>query len=308
MEKTFSATELNNQVPKEQQSKLFIGLLFHLGPAVLFVFLLSYFGMSIWNVIAFFLLSTFLFFLPIIMYERYDPTVKMEKPNFREFINGISVVFFKGILVGGSFVSLGWYLVSRVSPISGTNNGWLAILSAVFLTDLFYYFIHRFLSHGTGNHSITRFYRKAHVAHHSVSEMDFIRGNQSSLIDTAISQFQPSLILISAFLGMDLPSTLTAYGLVLMLQSTDHINFTCNIGWLKYVFMDNHAHRFHHCKKGNWVNHGAVFSIYDRIFGTYYEDWDISSGYMHHHRIVLPIKIKRFTLFPSSTTKNNKHN
>ncbi len=299
MKSTFSAIELKKEVPKEQEGNLFIGLLFHLGPSALFIALLVIFGMNLTNVIVLYLISSFLFMIPIVILERYNPAVKMEMPNFREFINGISVVFYKGILVGGSLISLGWYLISLISPISGTNNGWITITIAVFLTDLFYYTIHRFLSHGTGNHFITRFYRKAHSAHHSVSELDFIRGNQSSLIDTSISQFQPSLIVISAYLGMDLPSTLTAYGLVLMLQSTDHINFTCKIGWLKYLFMDNHAHRFHHCKKGNWVNHGAVFSIYDRLLGTYYEDWTISSGYMHHNGLVLPIKINRYTLFPS---------
>ena len=219
-------------------------------------------------------------------------------PDTKEFINGLSVVFYKGILVGGGFIALGWWLFSFISPRTNTHHDWLTIIIAVFLTDLCYYMIHRFLSHGFGQNPIIRFYRKAHGAHHNVSELDFIRGNQSSLIDTALSQFQPSIILISVILGMDLPSTLVTYGLVLMLQSTDHANFTCNIGILKYLFMDNHAHRFHHCKKGNIVNHGAVFSIYDRFFGTYYEDWNISAGHMHHNNLMLPIRKERDTLFP----------
>jgi sterol desaturase/sphingolipid hydroxylase (fatty acid hydroxylase superfamily) len=77
---------------------------------------------------------------------------------------------------------------------------------------------------------------------------------------------------------------------VLTLQATDHTSVTYNIGWLRYVFMDNHAHKFHHCIRGNLVNHAAAFSVFDRVFGTFYEDWALSSNYLHHHRIPLPIK------------------
>jgi sterol desaturase/sphingolipid hydroxylase (fatty acid hydroxylase superfamily) len=76
----------------------------------------------------------------------------------------------------------------------------------------------------------------------------------------------------------------------LALQATDHTSVTYNIGWLKYIFMDNHAHKFHHCKRGNFINHAAAFSMWDRWFGTYYENWDLSSNYLHHHGISLPIK------------------
>jgi sterol desaturase/sphingolipid hydroxylase (fatty acid hydroxylase superfamily) len=123
-----------------------------------------------------------------------------------------------------------------------------------------------------------------------VTELDFLRGNQSSYADTSLTQFQPSLIVISWLLGMDLAPTLVAYGLILQLQATDHTNITFNIGWLSYIFMDNHAHKLHHCKRGNLINHAAGFSFFDRWFGTYYENWQLSSNYLHHHGIPLPIK------------------
>jgi sterol desaturase/sphingolipid hydroxylase (fatty acid hydroxylase superfamily) len=307
MKNAFSVVPLNKEVPKEQEGNLLLGLIFHLGPSITFIALLVFFGMSLAKVIGLYMAISVVFIIPTLIFERYNPAVAIEMPNFKEFMNGLSVVFYKGILVGGGFIAAGWWICTKVFAISTTNNGWATIIFAVFLTDLFYYMIHRFMSHGNGNNPIIKFYRKAHGAHHNVSELDFIRGNQSSLIDTALSQFQPSIIFISAVLGMDLSSTFIVYGLVLMLQSTDHVNFTCNIGILKYLFMDNHAHRFHHCKRGNLVNHGAVFSIYDRIFGTYYEDWDISSGYIHHNDLLLPIKREYYGLFPSKE-QNNTNN
>lgn len=304
MKKTFSVIALNKEVPKEQEGNLLLGLIFHLGPSVMFITLLVIFGMSLAKVIGFYLGVSIVFIIPTLIFERYNPAVEIQMPNFKEFMNGLSVVFYKGILVGGGFIAAGWWLWSTFLPLTSTRNSWFLIILGVFITDLFYYMIHRFLSHGNGQNPIIKFYRKAHGAHHNVSELDFIRGNQSSLVDTALSQFQPSLIFISACMGLDLPSTLAVYGLVLMLQSTDHVNFTCNIGFLKYIFMDNHAHRFHHCKRGNLVNHGAVFSLYDRFFGTYYEDWNISAGYIHHNDLLLPIKREYYGLFPSNEQNN----
>jgi len=187
-------------------------------------------------------------------------------------------------------VTLGWWALSYVPLWGSLHTSWWTIIAATFACDLAYYWIHRMLSHSKGNHPFLKYYRKKHAAHHSVTELDFLRGNQSSLVDTAISQFQPSMIIISWVLGMDLAPTLVAYGLILLLQATDHTSVTYNIGFLKYFFMDNHAHKLHHCKRGNLINHAAAFSIYDRLWGTYYEDWSLSSNYLHHHRIALPIK------------------
>jgi sterol desaturase/sphingolipid hydroxylase (fatty acid hydroxylase superfamily) len=41
--------------------------------------------------------------------------------------------------------------------------------------------------------------------------------------------------------------------------------------------------------RGNLVNHGVILSVWDRIFGTYYEDRNLSPGYMVKHHIALPI-------------------
>jgi sterol desaturase/sphingolipid hydroxylase (fatty acid hydroxylase superfamily) len=89
---------------------------------------------------------------------------------------------------------------------------------------------------------------------------------------------------------MDLHSTLVAYALVLLLQGTHHVNHTFNIGVLRYVFVDNHAHKLHHCPRGNLVNHGALFSLWDRFFGTFYEDFNRSPSHMAKHGIALPIR------------------
>lgn len=289
MPQTYSVLPISN-IPREQKGNVIYGIFGHLGSPFTFIIVLAFTGVSLLSVTLAFVLVSLIFTTFTLIEERKNASLELPKYTTREFIDGLTMVFIKGVGVGGGFVTLGWWALSYI-PLYGKHNcNWWVMIAAVFLTDLAYYWIHRLLSHSRGNHPILKYYRKKHAAHHSVTELDFLRGNQSSLVDTAISQFQPSLIVISYFLGMDLASTWVAYALILMLQATDHTSVTYNIGWLKYIFMDNHAHKLHHCKRGNLVNHAAAFSIYDRLWGTYYEDWSLNANYLHHNRIALPIK------------------
>jgi sterol desaturase/sphingolipid hydroxylase (fatty acid hydroxylase superfamily) len=261
-----------------------------LGSPFFYVVLLAIFGVtlstSIWT---FFAVSAF--FIPFtLVCERFWPSLDLPKATAREIWDGLFMVFIKGVAIGGGFVAGGWYVFSKFPLYGKLYNNWWLIGAATVLLDFAYYLIHNFMSHSRGGNSILKFYRKKHAAHHSVTELDFLRGNQSSLADTSLGQFQPALIIISWLLGMDLAPTLVAYGLILLLQATDHSSVTFNIGWLSYIFMDNHAHKLHHCKRGNLINHAAGFSFFDRLFGTYYEDWRLSSNYLHHNVIALPIK------------------
>ena len=289
MPQTFTALP-NPNVPREQTGNAIVGTLGHLGSPIFYVLLLLAFGVTSASAIwAFFAVSVV--FIPLtLLGEKLNASMELPKATTHEIFDGIFMVFVKGVIAGGGFLTLGWWALHFVPLHKTLGHSWWVIALATVATDFAYYLIHRLMGHSRGNNPLRRFYRRKHAAHHSVSELDFLRGNQSSWVDTSFSQFQPSLIVISYLLGMDLAATWVAYGLILLLQATDHTSVTYNIGWLRYVFMDNHAHKFHHCKRGNLINHAAAFSIFDRAFGTYYENWDISSNYLHHHKIAVPIK------------------
>ena len=198
-------------------------------------------------------------------------------------------MFTKGVLIGSGVVVAGWAILGAIRPAGlPATVGWLPIFGAVMLTDAAYYCIHRWLNHGRSRGRIARWFRTNHVTHHLVPHLDFTRGNHSSLCDTAVTGFQLPLALIATVLGLDLASTLTAYGLVLMLQATHHVNHTFSLGVLRYFFMDNHAHKLHHCKGGRRINHAAMFSLWDRLGGTYYEDWDLNANYLAKAGLPLP--------------------
>lgn len=280
-------------IPKEQLGNAIYGSIMHLGSPALFVVFLAVFGVTLTSTFLSFMAVSAIFTPLTLWEEKRNASVKLPAPTPKEWWDGMGMVFIKGIAIGGGFVTVGWWALKHISPYPALSNSWWLIALATIGTDFAYYLIHRLVSHGSGDGAIVRYYRKKHGAHHSVTELDFLRGNQSSIADTAFTQFQPSLIVLSYVMGMDLPATWAAYFLILALQATDHTSVTYNIGWLKYIFMDNHAHKLHHCRRGNLVNHAAAFSVFDRFFGTYYEDWELSSNHLHHHNIALPIRALR---------------
>ncbi len=278
------------KVPPEQRGNAILGSIMHLGSPVACVLLLSLVGVTLTNALLVFLGVSGFFTALTVWDEKRNASVDIPPPTTREIFEGLFMVFVKGILIGGAYVTAGWWLLSHVSPWASVSNAWWKIGLGVVGIDFCYYWIHRIMCHQTAPNPILRFYRQKHWAHHSVTQLDFLRGNQSSLADTCFIHFQPAAVLVSWLLGLDLAGAWTAYFLILALQATDHTSVTYNIGWLSWIFMDNHAHKFHHCLRGHFVNHAAAFSVFDRLFGTYYENWALSTNYLHLHRIPIPIR------------------
>jgi len=281
-------------VSPEAAGSAAIGVAVHLGPALLYVAALSLFGATAFSAVFGLLALSALNLMALLYFERAAPSAALPLPSRAQIRDGLVLVFAKGVLAGGAVVLAVWGSASAVLSPSGTaGGGWLAIFGAVVLTDYAYYWIHRSLNHSRGSNPVLRWYRKNHHLHHSVSELDFFRGNVSSLMDTAVTGFQLSLGLIAAALGLDLASTLTAYGLVLMLQATHHVNHTFRLGGLRFVFMDNHAHKLHHCRRGWMLNLGALFSVWDQLHGTYFEDWQLSANQLHQENVAVPVRRRR---------------
>jgi len=272
-------------VPAEAHNSIVWGVVIHLGPPVGFVLTLMWLGRTLPVIALAFIVISGLSMLAVYVTETYAPAAPLEPPDRDAIGFGLIVAFVQGVGLGGAVVFGVWWLGTRIWPYAEVWSGWWAVLTALALTDLAYYAIHRWLYHSRGRHPLLRWCRRVHARHHAVSHLDFLRGNVASLIDTAFTSFQVPLGVIAVIAGMGLIDTLIAYALVLMFQTTDHLNHTLNLGGLRHVFIDNHAHKLHHCKGGTRLNYAVVFTLWDRIFGSYHEDWSRSPAHMHRGRI-----------------------
>lgn len=133
------------------------------------------------------------------------------------------------------------------------------------LLDLFHYAVHRC------EHAVRLFWR-FHALHHSDPDLD---------VTTAVRQHPISYVVRgavywAAIVVLDIPATVAlAYSLALftttaMAHGTIRLPERVEL-WLQLVLITTDMHRIHHSVLPRYANsnYGNLFSIWDRVFGTY---------------------------------------
>lgn len=142
----------------------------------------------------------------------------------------------------------------------------LRVIIAAFIVDFLLYWLHRAMHTGL--------LWKTHWFHHSVTSMNWMKGLYTSA--THITMYvAPQLILGYYLLGFTILQMTGCLVATYFIQLWQHANVTARIGVLEYVFITPQAHRIHHSLDENRDrNFGALFSIWDRMFGTYVKPAD----------------------------------
>jgi sterol desaturase/sphingolipid hydroxylase (fatty acid hydroxylase superfamily) len=281
-------------VPPDQASPVWFGVAVHIGP----VFLSWALFRALGSTLAASLLATLpVSFATLGVAEwaaHVRPAVALRPMTLEEFLVGsLWHVMGKGFVIGVCSLVVLWALLHRIAPVPAHPASSLRLLLGMMATDFWYFALHGFFMHGKGRALVERFVRREHVIHHAVTELDFWRGNVGSVLDNGFVSFPLPLALFSIPLGLDLASAIFVYMTLMTVQVTHHVNHSFDIGPLKLLVFDSHAHKMHHCGRGRLVNFAAMFAVWDRVFGTYYEDWSLSPSYMHAHGIALPLTESR---------------
>lgn len=181
------------------------------------------------------------------------------------------------VLVNVGIVSVAckWLL----APLEGFEAAPLAGLPlaakfvvALIAIDLVLYWLHR------GMH--TRSLWSTHRFHHSVKQMDWLKGVYMSGPHIAM-YLAPQVLLGYYVFGFSRVETAIAVVLGYFVQLWQHANVTVDISALKYVFVTPQSHRLHHAlgAERRDKNFGAVLSVWDVLFGTYaapsHEDYEL---------------------------------
>jgi sterol desaturase/sphingolipid hydroxylase (fatty acid hydroxylase superfamily) len=276
---------MDDAVQPEKLGRLWLGLLVHVGPLVAYAALLELTGMTVWTAILAFAVIGLPLTLLFIFLEMTRPARALRAWQRSESLWEIARLFLESFALGYVLLGGSWWLVDRalawLTDKRLIENDWLGVVAAIVLLDFAYYWWHRLVLHGHRHRRwITKFMRRTHAVHHEVTDIDLFRGNVFSRWDAFWSHQFP-LGVICALLGLSLPATLVAFSLTMFGFSSHHVNHTFRIGWLRRVLIDNHAHKLHHCRGGSTLNFGNFFSIWDRLFGTYHEDWSRCATDMH---------------------------
>jgi len=136
--------------------------------------------------------------------------------------------------------------------------------------DFFYYFYHLAM------HKI-RWFWAIHVTHHSSKNMNFSTAlRQNFLMDVNFGWVLWWMPL--AIIGFDKSWALIAIEASLAYQFFLHTEVIKRLGPLEWVFNTPSHHRVHHGCKPDQIdrNFGGVLIIWDRLFGTFVDERDVS--------------------------------
>lgn len=143
-----------------------------------------------------------------------------------------------------------------------------AFLLALFTTDFFQYWGHRFF------HSHPFLWR-FHSVHHSTKAMDWLAGSRTHLVDALVVR---ALSFMPLFILGFTPLVFNTYIIFISILATlIHTNTRINFGFFKYIFATPQFHHWHHGDEPAYYgkNFAVVFPFIDMIFGTYHLPKDV---------------------------------
>jgi len=164
-----------------------------------------------------------------------------------------------------TLISYNWF-VSKVALFT-IENTFLTYAIAFIVIDFYGYWTHRW------SHQINIFWNK-HAIHHSSEEFNLACALRQS-ISSFVNLFT-FLLLPAAFFGVPSIVIATVLPIHLFLQFWYHTKHIDKMGFLEKIIVTPSHHRVHHAINKEYLdkNHGQIFIIWDKLFGTFQEELD----------------------------------
>ncbi len=159
---------------------------------------------------------------------------------------------------GAAFDLVSMFSSSRLQGLPGV----MKILLALIFADFCLYWIHR------GMHWKGLLWR-THIFHHSIEQLWWLSGSRTSV--THLFLFAVPQVFIAYFLLQMSPwEAGAAFSIGVAVNIWIHANIWVNIGPLAWLLITPNYHRVHHGSRALVRrNLGFIFTIWDRMFGTY---------------------------------------
>ena len=164
------------------------------------------------------------------------------------------------------------------------GGGIVATAGAIVAWDFIYYWNHRFMHE-------TRWLWAIHVVHHSSEHYNLSTALRQPVLDV-FGMFVPYGAL--SLVGFRPDVIETARGVNLLYQYWIHTETIGKLGPVEEVFNTASHHRVHHGSNRQYLdrNHGSIFIIWDRLFGTFErEDEPVKYGLTKNINTYNPLKI-----------------
>ena len=207
-------------------------------------------------------------FLGLVMLEKlYGYYFKKHPLQNMDMLSSMSSGFTNSVkdILGLSVGILSYkYMVEHWTIYQVKSSIWVYFIAFISL-DLTGYLVHRMA------HSINFFWNK-HAIHHSSEEFDLACALRQS-ISTFVNLFTVFL-LPAALLGVPVQVIAVVAPLHLFAQFWYHTIYIGKLGFLEKIIVTPSHHRVHHAINPEYLdkNHGQIFIIWDKLFGTFQEE------------------------------------
>ena len=170
---------------------------------------------------------------------------------------------------------------TRTNGLGYSSFGWAWYIWLIcqFLDDFSHYWVHRL------NHTV-RFMWAAHMVHHSSEHYNYGTSIRLGWINVI---YRPLFYLWIPAIGFHPDMVLACLGIEVVWQFILHTSYCPRLGFLEYIFITPKQHQVHHAINKPYLdkNHGAIFNVFDKIFGSW-KDYDDSIDI--HYGITNPPK------------------
>lgn len=157
----------------------------------------------------------------------------------------------------------------RINILGYNSFGWVWYiwLICLVLNDFSHYWVHRL------NHTV-RFMWAAHIVHHSSERYNY---GTSIRLDWVSALYRPLFFIWIPAIGFHPEMVISCIGIQVIWQFMLHTSYCPKLGFLEYIFITPKQHQVHHAVNEPYLdkNHGAIFNIFDRLFGSWKEYDDL---------------------------------
>ncbi len=142
-----------------------------------------------------------------------------------------------------------------------------AVVLALLIPDFIWYWVHRISHEGRGR--LGRWLWTIHIAHHLPQQVYLLMHGVAHPLNTIIVR---AIMTVPLFLLGFTVEALFIANLVVGLQGfVSHFNVDIRAGWVNHFLMGTELHRYHHsADPAEAKNYGAVVTLWDQLFGTYF--------------------------------------
>jgi alkylglycerol monooxygenase len=207
-------------------------------------------------------------FLGLVLLEKlYGWAVKKHPFRTMDVLSSLSSGYtniIKDVLgISVSILTYG-YMVEHWALYKVQSTIWVYIIAFIAL-DFSGYWVHRL------SHQINFFWNK-HAIHHSSEEFDLACALRQS-ISSFVNLFT-IFLLPAALLGVEPKVIAIVAPLHLFAQFWYHTIYIGKMGILEHIIVTPSHHRVHHAMNPIYLdkNHGQIFIIWDKLFGTFQEE------------------------------------